>query len=147
VAVLSDRLYETDFYQWTQDTAAKLRERRFDELDVDAVAEEIEDLGKRDEREVNSRLRVIIMHLLKLQYQSEKRTDSWTDTIGRERTELEGLFEGNESLKTKALERLPRTYMQAVRDAARETRLPSRTFPSECPYIYEQILDHDFYPA
>lgn len=143
---MSGTLYDTDFYEWTQETAAKVRERRFDEVDAEALAEEIEDLGKRDAREVNSRLQVVILHLLKLQYQPEKRTDSWTESVGRERSVLEGILEDSESLRAKALEALPRTYARARRDAARETKLPVATFPAKCPYTLEQLLDHDYLP-
>jgi uncharacterized protein DUF29 len=144
---MGDLLYDTDFFAWTQETAAKIRECRFHDINLKALAEEIEDLGKRDWTEVNSRLRVIIMHLLKLDYQPEKKTDSWVNSISRERTELEGIFDFSPSLRAKALQQLPVTYVRSVREAARETKLPKATFPAECPYTYEQILDHDFYPS
>lgn len=137
---MSDAGYDTDFFAWTQETAAKIRERRFEEIDWSALAEEIEDLGERDKREVNSRLREIIMHLLKLQFQPEKKTDSWTHSIVREQIELKNILANSKSLVEKAREDLPRTYGEAVRLAAVETGLAQRLFPSECPYTYEQIL-------
>lgn len=145
--VNSVSLYDTDFFEWTQDTGGKIRNRRFEDIELTALAEEIEDLGKRDWSEVNSRLRVIILHLLKLQYQPEKKTDSWSESVGRERGVLEEIFDGSPSLIGKGRERLPITYKRAIRDAARETKLPQSTFPVDCPYTYEQILDHDFYPC
>jgi len=99
---MRDLLYDTDFFTWTQETATKIRDGRFHAVDLSAVAEEIEDLGKRDWTEVNSRLRVIITHLLKLDYQPEKKTDSLMNSIGRERTELEGIFDQSPNLIEKA---------------------------------------------
>lgn len=138
--------YDTDFFIWTQETAAKIRNCRFRDIDLPALAAEIQDLGKRDWTEVNSRLRVILTHLLKVEYQPEKKTDSWTNSIGRERTEIEGIFDHSPSLRAKAEESLPRTYERAMREAARETKLPKSTFPLQCPYTYDEILDHEFYP-
>ncbi len=54
-------LYNKDFFEWTQTTASLLRDHSFEELSVASIAEEIEDLGKRDSREVNSRTRVLLI--------------------------------------------------------------------------------------
>ena len=70
-------LYEVDFFEWTQRTADQLRWRRFDEADIQHVAEEIEDLGKRDLRELNSRMEVLLAHLLKWKLQPRRRSNSW----------------------------------------------------------------------
>jgi hypothetical protein len=144
---VASSLYDTDFFVWTQETAARIREHRFHDIDLAALAEEVEDLGKRDWKEVNSRIKTIILHLLKLEYQPEKRSDSWVSSILRDRGELEATFEQSPSLRAKGLQDLPKSYVRAVREAAAETKLPKSTFPSECPYTYEQILDHEFYPC
>jgi type II secretory pathway component PulM len=92
-------LYDEDFAIWTSETARLLRERRFDEVDIEHVAEEIEDMGKRDKRELYSRLTVLIAHLLKWKWQPERKTKSWRSTIVTQRAELRRLFEQSPSLR------------------------------------------------
>jgi hypothetical protein len=115
------------------------------EVDWEHVAEEIEDMGKRDHREVRSRLIVLILHLLKWQLQPEKRTTSWRATIAEQRTEL-GLVIGD----SPSLRRIPRDnvaalYKTAVKRATEETGISAKSFPAECPFNADQILG-DFLP-
>lgn len=139
--------YNTDFFRWTQDTAELIRQRRFDELDLEHVAEEIQDMGLRDHREVRSRFIVLVMHLLKWQLQPERRgTSSWVATIGEQRTELSLVLEDSPSLRRVPKEQLPVIYRRAVQRAIKETRLPANAFPADCPYSQEQILDDEFFP-
>ena len=77
--------YDSDFNEWTQAQGRALRNRRAADLDWENLAEEIESLGRSDQREVKSRLTTLLVHLLKWRYQPEKRSDSWADTIARER--------------------------------------------------------------
>ncbi len=140
-------LDDTDFFEWTQETAEKIRRQAFHEIDLAALAEEIEDLGKSKLSEVISRLTTVIIHLLKLDFQPGKKTNSWIRTIRRERTVLEIIFDQSPSLIDKGKRDLDRTYKRASREAAGETGLPRKTFPQECPYTYEQILDPDFFPG
>ena len=141
-------LYDRDFYLWTQHAADRLRNGNISQQDREHLAEEIEDLGKRDWREVNSRIGTIMMHLLKLTYQPEKEVDSrsWVSTVTRERRELALVFEQSPSLRDKGRQRLGRTYDGALRDAAAETGLPRSMFPAECPFTYEQVLDSSLFP-
>ena len=81
----SASLYDEDFAVWTAETARLLRAGRFDEVDIEHVAEEIEDMGKRDKRELHSRLTVLILHLLKWKWQPEKKSASWGSTIVTQR--------------------------------------------------------------
>jgi hypothetical protein len=143
----SAKLYDEDFVLWTAETARLLREGRFAEIDIDHVAEEIEDMGKRDHREMVSRLRLILQHLLKWQHQPDRRSDSWESTMVTQRRDLEGLFEQSPSLRAAATRSLPRAYRQAVEDAASETGIPESDFPRECPYTIEQILNRRFLPG
>jgi hypothetical protein len=140
-------LYGTDFYRWTQDTAELIRQRRFDELDLEHVAAEIQDMGLRDHREVRSRFIVLLVHLLKWQLQPERRgTASWLATIGGQRTELSLVLEDSPSLRRVPREQLPVIYRRGVQQAIKETGLPAKAFPADCPYSHEQILDDDFFP-
>lgn len=139
--------YDTDFYEWCLETAALIRDQRFDEVDLEHVAEEIEDMGKRDKREVESRLAVLIMHLLMWQAQPERRTKaSWEATIREQRHRLMRVVRDSPSLVRILQGDLPLVYPDAVRKAVLETRLDRATFPKECPFTAEQILRDDFFP-
>jgi hypothetical protein len=142
-----ETLYDEDFFRWTQETAELIRRRRFDEVDVEHVAEEIEDMGKRDHREVRSRLIVLVMHLLKWQLQPEHREKStWVSTINQQHAELDLVLEDSPSLRHIPKEQLPFIYRNAVERAIRDTGLSRKLFPSDCPYTPEQILDYGFLP-
>jgi hypothetical protein len=143
----TSKLYDEDFAQWTAETARLLREGRFKEIDVEHVAEEIEDMGKNHHREVSSRLRLIIQHLLKWQYQPDRRSGSWKAKVATQREELEELLEQSPSLRRTPDRTLVRAYGVAVVAAASETWLPEDSFPPKCPYTLEQIQDRDFLPG
>jgi len=143
----SAKLYEEDFALWTAETARLLREGRFKDIDVAHVAEEIEDMGNRDHRELFSRLRLIVHHLLKWQYQPEKRSRSWQSTVDLQRGEIRQLFRQSPSLRRTVPEMVPEVYRDAAKQASIETDLPEQSFPQECPYTPEQILDRDFLPG
>ena len=138
--------YEQDFYAWTQHTAELLRARRFDEADIEHVAEEIEDMGRKDVRELNSRMQVLLAHLLKLQVQPDRGSPSWRATITAQRLELEGVLAQSPSLRPKLASGLAENYARAVKRATAETGLGSACFPVTCPYRVEQVLDADFFP-
>ncbi len=140
-------LYDTDFAAWTEETARLLRAGRFREVDLDHVAEEIEDMGKRDSREVESRLRILLVHLLKRKFQPHKRSRSWSSTIGNQRVELQQTFVQSPSLRRLPAKSLEHVYRDAVRLVALETGLSPKRFPAECPFRAEQMLDHDFPPS
>jgi hypothetical protein len=140
-------LYDRDFLEWTRRTSELLRRGCFVEADIEHVADEIEDMGKRDQREVRSYLVRLLLHLLKWQAQPEKRSDSWLDSIGQSRVELDGIFEQSPSLVPFARRTLAAAYRLAKRQAAKETGLAPESFPEACPYSYEQVVDLDFLPA
>jgi hypothetical protein len=137
-------LYEADFYSWTQRTAALLRARRFEDVDVEHAAEEIEAMGKRDLKELNSRVQVLLSHLLKWQLQPERRAPSWQGTIVAQRLEIGALLEQSPSLRPKVAGELGRNYVGAVKRALPESGLGKDAFPVRCPFTVEQILDEEF---
>jgi len=139
-------LYDEDFAVWTAETARLLRAGRFDEVDIEHVAEEIEDMGKRDKRELHSRLTVLILHLLKWKWQPEKKSASWGSAIVTQRAELRRLFRQSPSLKAEVQDAVEDVYSDAMEGATVETGLPARTFPRKCPFTPDQILDRDFLP-
>src|SRR5262245_23560214 len=98
-SALETSLYDTDFYAWTKQVASQLRRRRIDEVDVDHAAEEIEDMGKRDARELDSRMLILLVHLLKWQLQAEERSRSWRATIRTQRRDLGALLRMSPSLR------------------------------------------------
>ncbi|WP_257287337.1 DUF29 domain-containing protein [Endozoicomonas sp. SESOKO2] len=141
-------LYDTDFYSWTQRQAKLIREGRLAELDLENILEEIESMGRSDYRALESRICVLFMHLLKWQYQPEKRQtgQSWERTIREQRKQIRRILRKNSGLKSKLTEILVEAYSDAVEDASDETELPSSTFPKECPWNYEQAMDPEFWP-
>jgi cell division protein FtsB len=139
--------YEQDFFAWTQDQARLLRARNPRGLDWDNVAEEIESMGRRDRRELESRLRLILHHLLKWQIQPELRSPSWRNSLTEQRRQAEKLLKESPSLRLQVSELRNEAYPDAVRDAIHETGLRPQSFPAACPFTVEQILDHRYLPA
>ena len=141
-------LYETDFYAWTVETANHLRSKKLNELDIDHLLEEIEDMGISQKRALQSRLEILLMHLLKWQYQPDYiNKSSWKGTIREQRTRISILFENMPSLKNKTQEQAKLVYRLAVMRAAKEIGLNEDKLPTELPYTIEQILDDNFYPG
>lgn len=138
--------YADDFNEWALDQARALRDRRTSDLDWANLAEEIESLGRSDQREVRSRLTTLLVHLLKWRHQPERRSDSWSETIARERMELPFIFEQSPSLVKFAEAAFVKAYRLARSEAARQTRLPIRSFPVEPPFSLDDALDPDFWP-
>jgi Domain of unknown function DUF29 len=136
--------YDRDFYAWTQETAELICRGEWEAVDREHVAEEIADMGKRDKREVRSRMTVLLLHLLKWQAQPELRDkSSWRATIVEQQDQLELLFEDSPSLYRAAEDELALIYGRAVKRAAKETGLGVGAFPKECPFTLEQVLGMD----
>ena len=140
-------LYETDFYAWTQEQAQLLRNHQFDSIDLENLIEEVESLGRQERRELENRLSILIAHLLKWEYQPEKRSRSWLSTIRVQRRDSSKLLRKNPSLKPDIDEIIIDAYDNAKDLAMGETNLPKRTFPAECLYSVAEILDEKFYPG
>jgi hypothetical protein len=138
--------YETDFYAWALDQAARIRALAVPGLDVENVAEEIESLGRRDKRELYNRSRVLLLHLLKWRFQPERRGVSWLSTIKEQRLQLDGVLGESPSLRRTLPEVVAKSYQQAAAQAALETTLPTTIFPASCPWTPEQIIDEDWMP-
>jgi hypothetical protein len=133
-------LYEQDFYLWIQTTAQQLKEGKFDEVDLTNLIEEIESMGRSEKRELKSRLIVLLMHLLKWQYQPEKRSESWRSTISEQRICIEGLLEDSPSLKPLISEVFDDCYQKARLKAADKTGIKLNFFPKESPFTLEETL-------
>ena len=149
------QLYEADFYRWTQEQAALLRQvpRERINLPVDWLhaAEEIEDMGRRDLRTVNSLIGVVFEHLLKLEYSpAAQPRDGWKETVNRSRGEILRTLDDSPSLRTKLSGRWHKEYGLARKNAlsglARDGVDP-QTIPTTPPYSVEQVIDHAWWPA
>src|SRR5262249_29556410 len=114
--------------------------------DIEHVAEEIEDMGRRDVRELNSRMRVLVSHLLKWHFQTGRRSPAWLGTISAQRQEIDSLLAESLSLRPTLEIALAQNSTAAAKRAAAETGLAADRFPSACPYRVDQILDEDFLP-
>jgi len=140
-------LYEADFYAWTQEQAKLLHSQQWSQLDLVNLIEEIEALGKQQRQELRNRLSLLIRHLLKWQYQTQKCSRSWLATIRIQRLDLADLLEDNPSLKPYLEVALCTAYLKGIELAVQETDLPSRAFSTDCPYKLTEILDSQFYPG
>ena len=132
-----------DFYSWLMEQARFVRERRWDELDRDNLAEEIESLGREQFNKLESALRVLLLHILKWDHQPDKRTRSWALSIKTNRVELEDIIGDNPGLKPRIAEAIARAYRKARIEAARETGLEENRFPDLCPYAWNDIVSRD----
>ncbi len=138
-----------DYYGWTQETIEKLRQGKLNEVNIDDLIEEIEDMGKRERRELENRLAVLLGHLLKWQYQPDQRSYSWEGTINGQRRDLYRLLKANPSLRAHLPEFGEEAYLRGVQSAVEQTNMPANTFPHtfwQPGWTWEQVLDVEFYP-
>jgi ribosomal protein L29 len=138
--------YEEDFYAWTVEQARLLRSGELSSIDVANIAEEIESLGRSDQRELESRLTVLLTHLLKWRIQSKMRSSSWSGTIAEQRRRIAKLLRESPSLGPFVAEVLVEAYSDAREAASNETGLPETEFPVECPFTSDETLSRDFLP-
>jgi hypothetical protein len=139
--------YEQDFHAWAEQQAGLLRARSISGLDWENVAEEIRSLGGSERSEIRSRLVVVLHHLLKWQYQPGRRKRGWSATILEARDQLNERLKESPSLRSYPNTVLEKQYSIARLRAADETDLTLETFPLECPYTVEEILDESFFPG
>jgi len=133
--------YDRDLTLWAKDTAQLLRERRWDAIDWEHLIEEVEDLGKSERSAIASQMERIMVHLLKWQYQPQRRSDSWLDSINDGRSQIRRKIEDSPSLRSHPEQVLEKEYVRARREAARQTGLEISVFPELCPFIIEQVIE------
>lgn len=139
-------LYDTDIVAWAWEQASLLRSGRLSAIDALNIAEEIEDVARNEQRQLGSRLVVLLSHLLKWQYQPSRRGHSWQLTIKAQRKAIARALRRMPSLKhfLQDEEWLEEVWDDAVSAATNETEL---RFPSQNPWTLSQIVDPDFFPA
>lgn len=135
-----DTLYERDLYAWAMQNAVLLRAGRLGEIDHMNIAEELESMGRSERRALESRLAVLLMHLLKWCYQPERRGRSWQATIREQQRQVARLLADNPSLRPELPKLVADAYIDAVLLAIAETGLDEATFPVTCPFALEQIM-------
>ena len=141
---MNSATHDNDFYAWTQEQAHLLKTGQLHQIDWQNIAEEIEDMGRSEKRQLESRLEVLIMHLLKWQFQPSLRSRSWQLTIKEQRLRLEKLLQENPSLQSNLSEVIEKVYPLAALSAERETGLS--LFPETCLYNSTEILSSEFFP-
>ncbi len=136
-------LYERDETAWLEAMAELARDGRAKDLDLPHLAEYLSDMARRDRREVESRLVVLLAHLLKWDPQPDRHSRSWRATVIEQRQELKRLA-GRGVLRNHAEDVLAEVYPEAVERAAAETGLSLDRFPVVCPYMLDQLLTVEF---
>ena len=135
-------LYEQDETAWLETMSALAAEGRLAEMDFANLSEFLSSMAKRDRREVNSRLVVLLMHLLKWEFHPDRRSGSWKATIMEQRREMGDMLDSM-TLHNHAEATLAKAYERARAEAAAETELPLATFPQSCPWDLESLLADD----
>lgn len=140
--------YERDVILWSQEQARLLRAGRFSELDIEHLADEIDDVGKSEKRELASRMAVLLAHLLKWGRQSENRTPSWRATIVVQRKRIALALKETPSLKAVMRDRdwQDAVWLDALAQACKETGLTEEGLLEACPWPMEQAADQGFWP-
>ena len=139
-------LYDKDFYAWTKKQEELLINNELDKLDLQHIAQEIHIMGASELRELDNRLIILLMHLLKWQYQPNLRSRSWELTIKEQRRALIKHLSKMPSLKAKLPDLFLEAYEDAILKAEQETGLDESVFPKKCEWVMEKVLDFNFYP-
>jgi hypothetical protein len=136
--------YESDYYSWALEQAELLRGGRVAEADLENIAEELTDLGREEFHKLVSAYRVLLLHMLKWDFQPERRTRSWAISIATQRNRVADVLGDNPGLKSRVDEALGRAFRDARLEAASETGLKPAIFPSDIPYTLDDMMTRDF---
>jgi hypothetical protein len=136
--------YADDFYTWTQEQSARLRSGDLTGLDRENLAEEIESLGKSQFASLVSALRIVLLHMLKFDFQPEMQSRSWAISIATHRVHIAEELSESPGLKGRLAEAVAKAYRVARLEAAKEMGLVVKRFPETCPYTYQDIIDRSF---
>ena len=142
----SPSLYEEDYVLWAETIAEQLRSQSYDQVDWSNLIEEIEDMSRRERKALQSNLIVLLLHLLKWQFQAEMRSGSWGGSIVEHRQRLQADLQDSPSLRSVFPDIWESAYQKAIARAVAETGLAVAVFPIECPYGLEDVLDDGFLP-
>lgn len=137
----------SDHAEWLSYQIAALLRNDMDKLDVENLREELEGILNSQRKELMHRLQVLTVHLLKCEFQPQRKGRSWLSTIATQRTCICMLLRGNPSLRKRVTEFALAGYTSAVKEAALQTGLSKSAFPDTMPYSEEQLMDDDFVPG
>jgi hypothetical protein len=141
-------LYEDDAIAWAEQQAALLRAGRWELLDIDNIAEELEDVGKSEKRELRHRMAVLVEHLIKWRWQPGQRGSSWLTTIRVRRIDIQKLMRKMPSLKNMMSdsEFADEVWRDAVVLALKEAEGEIDNLPDSNPWTLHQAMLADFLP-
>jgi hypothetical protein len=139
--------YQDDYHAWTLQQIALVKAGRLADLDGKHLVDELKSLAVSEEQEIESRLTILLQHLLKWQFQPEHRTNSWRASILEQRYRINRVIKRSPSLRRHPASVIDEEYRIARLRAADETGLPLRGFPSACPYSASEVLDEQFWPG
>jgi hypothetical protein len=141
--------YDKDVVAWAHEQAQLLRSGQLSDLDIEHIAEEIEDVGKSEQRELANRMAVLLAHLLKWEFQPDVRSSSWEATIHTQRNSIERRIRKTPSLKASLSDAdwWADAWDDAVNAASKETGMAYTDFPDVCSWSQEQVMDHHFLPG
>lgn len=139
-------LYETDFQAWTREQSQLLQAGNWQQLDIPNLVEEIESLGKQQRQELRNRLGLVLGHLLKWEFQPQRRSKNWFATLREQRREILALVDDSPSFKPYFEAAIERGYQSGLDLVVRETSLTYTDLPADCKYTPAQILDPEFFP-
>ncbi|WP_257275717.1 MULTISPECIES: DUF29 domain-containing protein [unclassified Endozoicomonas] len=160
----SNQLFDSDYYQWVQQQKKLLENRQFDQLDLDNLIEEVGEMGKSERNSFESHLIILLLHLLKYDYQlrvlqdpwvQDKVIHTWLPSITNPRIEIKTLLRKSPYLNKIKDEALAEAYFYARKDAVQELnkyirsegkRLDKNSFPKECPWSFDQVMEINWLP-
>ncbi|WP_419757266.1 DUF29 domain-containing protein [Acidisoma sp.] len=140
-------LYERDFFAWANEQAELLRSGKLSDADIINIAEEIDSMGRSEKRELVSRLTILLLHLLKWQFQPTHRGASWEASVANARDHVADHLTDNPSLRVRLPEATASAYRYALREASAETGIRASAFPATCPYSFDEMMDEGFWPG
>lgn len=138
--------YEDDLVAWMENQIGLLREHKFEQLDLENLLEELEGMVRHERRGLRSRVELVLLHLLKHQFQRSRRSRSWLLTLDEQRSQMADRIADSPSLRRELPGYLESRYPRVARRASLQTGLPLSAFPASCPFTVEQLLDEDFLP-
>lgn len=139
--------YEDDVYTWSLQQCELLRQGRYGELDLEHLIDEVADVARREFNALEGNLRIVLLHLLKRDYQPGQRSRSWALSVQEHRDRVCDLLSDSPGLNAKRDEAVRRAYRGGRRGAADEAGLPVEAFPQDCPYPWADIMDREIVHA